>query len=288
MWRSNPALAGALLLLLLLLSPAAEAKRVPRRRPRPQAQQPETPGAGADDFNYEEGYDEYPDYYEELEFVGANTVTFKSVYAQYTGNLLSTSINTTPHHITSRREGDITVDQTADDGEIEVRISVGVSAHDRAMPTERPPSVGEDSSNLRGQRVTCGQHNEPSCRKTSTSTSTTTTTTTTTPPPPPPPPIEVQPIGQVAPVDVPETTLPPEPVEPSPQPPSRTVNPPEPDSRVGPDRKEPFSCTFEGRQYANLEEWEPDACTSCQCLRGQVECSQQQPCSSGRDTQFAT
>nr|CAD7567864.1 unnamed protein product [Timema californicum] len=193
MWRSNPALAGALLLLLLLLSPAAEAKRVPRRRPRPQAQQPDAPGAGTDDFNYEEGYDEYPDYYEELEF-----------------------------------------------------------------------------------------------GKTSTSTSTTTTTTTTTPPPPPPPPIEVQPIGQVAPVDVPETTLPPEPVEPSPQPPSRAVSPPQPDSRVGPDRKEPFSCTFEGRQYANLEEWEPDACTSCQCLRGQVECSQQQPCSSGRDTEFAT
>nr|CAD7428522.1 unnamed protein product [Timema monikensis] len=257
MWRSNPALAGALLLLLLLLSPAAEAKRVPRRRPRPQAQQPEAPGAGTDDFNYEEGYDEYPDYYEELEF-----------------------------------------------------------------------------------------------GKTSTSTSTTTTTTTTTPPPPPPPPIEVQPIGQVAPVDVPETTLPPEPVEPSPQPPSRAVSPPQPASKVEPDRKEaleklklslleqcgirwpsgliliglelsrdqisalfgfdrghvnpeatvrdyraassavrarePFSCTFEGRQYANLEEWEPDACTSCQCLRGQVECSQQQPCSSGRDTEFAT
>nr|CAD7439630.1 unnamed protein product [Timema bartmani] len=104
MWRSNPALAGALLLLLLLLSPAAEAKRVPRRRPRPQAQQPETPGAGADDFNYEEGYDEYPDYYEELEF-----------------------------------------------------------AHDRAIPTEMPPSVGEDSSNLREQRVSCGQHNESCC-----------------------------------------------------------------------------------------------------------------------------
>nr|CAD7393874.1 unnamed protein product [Timema cristinae] len=207
MWRSNPALAGALLLLLLLLSPAAEAKRVPRRRPRPQAQQPEAPGAGTDDFNYEEGYDEYPDYYEELEFVGANTVKFKSAYAQQTGNLLRKGSEK------SCKENNLSTPERDSNPDLPIISSL----------------VYCESDALDQVATEAG--------KTSTSTSTTTTTTTTTPPPPPPP-IEVQPIGQVAPVDVPETTLPPEPVEPSPQPPSRAVSPPQPASRVEPDRKE--------------------------------------------------
>nr|CAD7400642.1 unnamed protein product [Timema poppensis] len=238
MWRSNPALAGALLLLLLLLSPAAEAKRVPRRRPRPQAQQPEAPGAGTDDFNYEEGYDEYPDYYEELEFGEQNKHLHK--YNDNHNYHNPTTTATTTNRGTTYWPG-----RSSASG-----VVFYCCAHAHIGGS------GEEGGTARYREYCCFRSADSGV--------------------------------MVEEIDVPETTLPPEPVEPSPQPPSRTVSPPQPDSRVGPDRKEPFSCTFEGRQYANLEEWEPDACTSCQCLRGQVECSQQQPCSSGRDTEFAT
>nr|CAD7260947.1 unnamed protein product [Timema shepardi] len=252
MWRSNPALAGALLLLLLLLSPAAEAKRVPRRRPRPQAQQPDAPGAGTDDFNYEEGYDEYPDYYEELEFVYFFLVPLEKEVLQ-NKHLHKYNDNHNYHNPT-------TTAATTNRG---TTYWPGRSRHFIHILLESFPYKKHlmALNQLKAEAKPQAHIFQEQWR--------------------------LLPLLILT-VDVPETTLPPEPVEPSPQPPSRAVSPPQPDSRVGPDRKEPFSCTFEGRQYANLEEWEPDACTSCQCLRGQVECSQQQPCSSGRDTEFAT
>ncbi|GFG28339.1 hypothetical protein Cfor_07758 [Coptotermes formosanus] len=41
-------------------------------------------------------------------------------------------------------------------------------------------------------------------------------------------------------------------------------------------------CTFEGLPRKNGETWRPDACTSCYCEQGRVECSQLGSCTPGR------
>lgn len=34
-------------------------------------------------------------------------------------------------------------------------------------------------------------------------------------------------------------------------------------------------CQFEGRNYQDGEDWKPDTCAVCRCVRGKVECSRE-------------
>lgn len=47
------------------------------------------------------------------------------------------------------------------------------------------------------------------------------------------------------------------------------------------------SCTFEGRWYRDGDDWKPDACTSCVCNGGRVQCAQSGDCNAGERTAMA-